>query len=453
MAILGGVRERQLFGTDGMRGVAGEYPLDRPTVFAFGEALGRWARQAAKGAAPQVLIGMDTRESGPWLTECLAGGLVEQGARPQFAGLITTPGVAWLTKTGPFVAGVMISASHNPYHDNGLKVFDHSGFKLPDDVELDLEAEIFERLATKPQVRTVALMADPGLDAQYLDSLRATFPISLAGRKIVLDCANGASVHLAPELFRSLGAEVVAIGCAPNGRNINDGCGALHVDDLAKRVVAEKADYGFAFDGDADRCIAVSGSGKVIDGDAMLLITGRRLNETRGLPAVVATVMSNLGFEKALERSGIALVRTGVGDKYVLEEMIKRDLPIGGEQSGHVIFREYSTTGDGMLTALRVAEASVESGKSLDELTSDFAVYPQRMINVKVREKLPIAQLPDVTAGIAAAEAEFNGNGRVLVRYSGTEPKLRVMVEGADAALVDKWVEDLAGRVRAAIGA
>jgi phosphoglucosamine mutase len=434
-----------------MRGVAGEYPLDPATVQAFGQALGKWARgHAEPGQSPRVLVGMDTRESGPALAESLAGGLAAEGVAIQFAGLITTPGVAWLTKTGPFVAGVMISASHNPYHDNGLKAFDHSGFKLPDATELELEREIFALLEARRPARPLPLTADPGLDAAYLDSLAATFPRSLAGVRIVLDCANGAATHLGPELFKRLGADVIAIGCQPNGRNINDQCGALHVEDLRDRVLAEGADFGFAFDGDADRCIGVTHGGRIVDGDAMLLVCGRHLHRANRLgAAVVATVMSNLGFEKALERDGIALIRTGVGDKYVLEEMLKRDLPIGGEQSGHVIFREFATTGDGLLSALRVLDAALADGRPLDEQLADLVVYPQRLTNLKVREKIPVSQLPGVSAEIAAAEADFAGNGRVLVRYSGTEPKIRVMVEGADSAQVDRWLDRIVAAVRA----
>lgn len=437
-------RERQLFGTDGMRGVAGEYPLDPPTVFAFGQALGAWA----KGGS--VLIGMDTRESGPWLSEVLAGGLASEGCQVQFAGLITTPGLAWLTKNGPFAAGVMISASHNPYRDNGLKVFDHSGYKLPDETELQIEDVIFERLKRGESPERLALADDPGLDRQYLEHLASTFPHRLDGQRFVLDCANGASVHLAPELFRTLGAEVVAIACDPNGRNINEGCGALHVEALAQRVVAERADAGFAFDGDADRCIGVAASGKIVDGDALLLISARH-RKAAGLPcdAVVSTVMSNLGFEKALERDGIRLLRAQVGDKYVLEMMQKHNVAIGGEQSGHVIYTDFATTGDGMLSALCALNASLALNRSLDDLTADFVSYPQKLVNVAVREKRPIANLPITSSSIAEAEAAFNGSGRVLVRYSGTENKLRVMVEGADSAMVAQWVDRIANAVRA----
>jgi len=438
---------RKLFGTDGMRGVAGEPPLDRETVFAFGQALGRWS---AGRESPQVLIGMDTRESGPWLAETLAGGLASEGAQPRFAGLITTPGVAWLTRTGPFAAGVMISASHNPFHDNGLKVFDHSGFKIPDATEYGIELEIFERLARGVRPEALTLAADPGLDRKYIDYLVSTFPFRLDGLKLVIDCAHGAAVHLAPALFERLGARVVAIGANPTGRNINDGCGALHIDRLRERVLAENADAGFAFDGDADRCLAVSKSGRVLDGDATLLICARHLRSRNRLGAdVVATVMSNLGFELALKNEGIGLTRAAVGDKYVLEEMVRLNAAIGGEQSGHVIFREYATTGDGLMTALRILEAKTESGRPLDELVAGFDSYPQKLVNVRVKERRPLADLPLVQSEIRAAEAQMNGQGRVLVRFSGTEPLARVMVEAANPEHVEYWSARIADAIRA----
>lgn len=432
-----------------MRGVAGEPPLDEPTIFAFGLALGEWAK-AANRASHRILIGMDTRESGPWISEVLAAGLTTAGATVAFAGLITTPGLAWLTKNGDFAAGVMISASHNPFRDNGLKVFDHSGYKLPDETELALEDGIFAALAAGVKVARLPLTADPGLDSQYLDYLAGLFPHRLDGFKLVLDCANGAAVHLAPELFERLGAEVVRIGCEPNGQNINKDCGALHVEALSARVVAESAGGGFAFDGDADRCIAVGPSGKIIDGDGLLLAAARQ-RRRQGLPcdAVVATVMSNLGFEKALERDGLKLLRAQVGDKYVLEMMQQHGIPIGGEQSGHVIFSEMATTGDGILTALQAMDAVVSSAKSLEELTADFQSYPQEMVNIRVKEKRPLKDLVQVNSAITAAEAAFDGSGRVLVRYSGTEPKLRVMVEGADPSMVSHWVNQIAEAVRA----
>jgi len=325
---------------------------------------------------------MDTRESGPWIAEQVAGGLAERGVRARLAGVITTPGIAYLTRSDEFVAGVMISASHNPYQDNGLKVFGHSGFKLPDEEEHAIEQEIFRLLDQYTgETRPKALAVDPGLDQRYIDYLLSTVPIRFDGIRMVIDCGNGAASGLAVELFRRNGAAVQAISCNPDGRNINLNCGALHVDKLCRAVVDERADLGVAFDGDADRSIFVSESGKVVDGDAVLLIAARTLKSTGHLAGnmVVATVMSNLGLEKALAHDGIRLLRTPVGDKYVLEEMVRVGATLGGEQSGHVIFREYATTGDGMLTALRVLETARRANASLDELTRDLQVYPQRL--------------------------------------------------------------------------
>lgn len=444
---------RQLFGTDGIRGVAGQPPLDRSTVYAFGIALGEWASQGSLHGRPRVVIGMDTRESGPWLAGVAAAGLRQAGVEAAFAGLTTTPGVAHLTKTEDFVAGLMISASHNPYQDNGLKVFDHSGFKLPDEQEHAIETRIFSLLGNGIDPAERSLEADPSLDRHYLESLASSFRGSLAGRKIVLDCAHGAASQIGPELFRMLGAEVVATGCEPDGRNINLNCGALHVGALRQRVLDESADYGAAFDGDADRCILVSHSGKVVDGDHCLLIAGRALHHAGRLKgAVVATVMSNLGLERALAQDGIALKRTAVGDKYVLEEMERTGLPLGGEQSGHVIFREYATTGDGLLTSLRVLETAQAAGATLDELTVDFTVYPQRLVNVRFKTKRPLEELDGVQSEIRAARDAFGDAGRVLVRFSGTEPLARVMVEGPDHDRVSLHAERIAAAIGEALG-
>ncbi|MDR3719878.1 MAG: phosphoglucosamine mutase [Bryobacteraceae bacterium] len=449
---------RQLFGTDGIRGVAGKYPLDPRTVFAFGRALGEWAGAAAgkrAGESARIVIGMDTRESGPGLASLVAAGLRRSGTEPVFAGLTTTPGVAYVTRVEDFIAGLVISASHNPYHDNGLKVFDHSGFKLADEIEDGIERRIFAFAAEDCEPSSVALEPDSTLDKHYIDFLASTYHHSLAGRRIVLDCANGSASYLGPELFARLGAQVISTSCAPDGRNINLNCGALHTEALRAAVLDQGADYGAAFDGDADRCMIVSGSGKLIDGDHAMLIAGRKLHAEgrlagkNGKAAVVATVMSNLGLQRALESDGIELIRTNVGDKYVLEEMLRSDLPLGGEQSGHVIFREFATTGDGLLTALRVIERAEETGRSLDELTADFHIYPQRLVNVRFKVKRPLEELPVVQSEIQATEAEFGAAGRVLVRFSGTEPLARVMVEGPS----EERVLDRAQRIAAAIGA
>lgn len=449
---------RQLFGTDGIRGVAGEYPLDGRTVYAAGIALGRWA-VGIHGADSSILIGMDTRESGPWIAATVAAGIEQAGAKVRFAGLITTPGVAYLTRTRDFVAGVMISASHNPYRDNGIKVFDHSGYKLPDEVEHGLEQEIFAHLSGNVETRESELAVDRGLDQEYLDYLLSTFPHRMDGMRLVLDCANGAACELAPELFRRLGAEVIATGCEPDGRNINLQCGALHVDGLRQRVVDAGAQAGIAFDGDADRAICVAPSGRIVDGDGMLLLVANallgkgQLAARNGDAVVVATAMSNLGLELALKDRGVRLVRAAVGDKYVLEEMIRLDAPVGGEQSGHVIFHRYATTGDGMLTALRVLDVACETGATLDELIRDLKIYPQTLVNVRISQKRPLEQLPGVQEEIRKAMEEFEGAGRVLVRFSGTEPLARVMVEGPELPRVEHHARRIAQAVESELAA
>jgi phosphoglucosamine mutase len=446
--VQGEILAKQLFGTDGIRGVAGKYPLDPATVYAFGVALGKDA--LAHGPHPEVLIGADTRESGTWIAEMVAGGLASQGARVRYAGVITTPGVAYLTRTGEFVAGVVISASHNPYHDNGLKVFAHNGFKLPDAEEHLVEQEIFRLLAAPQVPKPLKLTVDESLDRQYLEFLLSTSPHRLDGVKLAIDCGNGAAHRLAPELFRALGAEVVTMGCAPDGRNINLNCGALHLEGLQAAVVEHGAAFGAAFDGDADRAIFVSGAGKVVNGDAVLLAAGRALKAAGRLPGetVVSTVMSNLGLEKAFEADGIRMVRTPVGDKYVLEEMVRLGAALGGEQSGHVIFREYATTGDGMLTALQLFEIAHTAGVGLEELTADLKIYPQLLVNVRVKEKKGLLELPAVAEEIRRAEEEFAGSGRVLVRFSGTEPLARVMVEGPDMEQVRTLSRNIADAIR-----
>jgi phosphoglucosamine mutase len=444
---------KQLFGTDGIRGVAGEYPLDPATVHAFGMALGSDARR--QDSNPEVLIGTDTRESGRWIAEQVAGGLRRRDVRARFAGVITTPGVACLTRADAFVAGVMISASHNPYQDNGIKVFGHSGFKLPDEEEHAIEQEIFRLAENGVDPVPQPLAIDPGLDRRYLDYLAGTVAGSFAGLRAVIDCGNGAASELAPALLRSLGAEVEAICCEPNGRNINLDCGALHIGALRAAVLDRQADLGMAFDGDADRAILVAGSGKIVDGDAVLFLCARALKAAGRLAKnlVVATVMSNLGLEKGLQREGIGLLRTPVGDKYVLEEMVRAGAVLGGEQSGHVIYREFATTGDGLLTALRVLELVRQSGAGLDELTADLEIYPQRLVNVRVREKKALADLPPVAEEIRRAEETLAGCGRVLVRFSGTEALARVMVEGPDLRQVDDLTARIAGAIQREIGA
>ena len=439
-----------------MRGVAGEYPLDQPTTFAVGVALASWVRDHPAPQAEttsEVVIGMDTRESGPSIAESVAGGLASRGVAARFAGLITTPGIAHVTRTGPFAAGVMISASHNPYRDNGIKIIDHSGFKLPDEQEDTLERDIFGFLKSGAPPVPQKLVVDEGLDLEYIEHLAATLPGGLAGMRLVVDAAHGAASFLAPALFERLGATVDRIGCSPDGKNINLGCGSLHLEGLRERVLLSRSDVGVAFDGDADRALCVSHSGKIVDGDAVLLLTALRLHAAGSLTEVVATVMSNLGLERALKRHGIGLVRTPVGDKYVLQEMQRRNAPLGGEQSGHIIFRDYATTGDGLLTALRVFETMRESGQDLDALTRELEIYPQLLVNVRVKNKRPLEELDLANREIRIAEAEFGDAGRILVRFSGTEPLARVMVEGPELTRVEHFAHTIAAAIQAELGA
>jgi phosphoglucosamine mutase len=433
-----------------MRGVAGEYPLDPRTCFALGVGLARWI--GTSHLDPQVLLGMDTRESSQWICEHVAGGLIQGGVQPRFAGLITTPGLAHEAKTGPFAAGVMISASHNPYQDNGLKVISHSGFKLPDEQEHLLEQHMFEWLAAGQPAAPSKVPVDPSLGRGYLDHLAATLPGGLGGLRIVVDAANGAASQLGRDLFVRLGAELDMIHCSPDGRNINLNCGSQHLESLRARVLETRADLGVAFDGDADRAMFISHSGKVVDGDAVLLICARQMHALGKLTEVVATVMSNLGLERALKRHGIRLVRTPVGDKYVLEEMLRLDAPLGGEQSGHVIFRDYATTGDGLLTALRVLEVMRSSGKDLDALTEEMESYPQLLVNVRVKDRRPLAELARVNDEIRRTEQEFGEAGRVVVRFSGTEPLARVMVEGPTFDRVEHNAHAIAAAIRSELG-
>ncbi len=399
---------------------------------------------------------MDTRESGPHIASLLAAGLVEAGASVAIAGVITTPGVACLVRQNDFQAGVVISASHNPFQDNGVKLFSHAGMKFPDVVEEELEAGIMKHRSEAPPKNPPALTPDESLDAEYLSFLRQRFipGAKLNGFRIVLDCANGAAYKLAPELFRSLGADVVAMGVSPDGRNINAGCGSLYLEGLQKRVVAEKARLGVAFDGDADRALFVCESGKIVNGDGVLLAAARFLKSQKKLKGdrVVATSMSNLGLERVLARENIALARAAVGDRYVLEEMLRSGNVLGGEQSGHIIFLEDSPAGDGLLTAAKIASLVSMHGK-IESLVEGLKDYPQLIVNVKVRSKPPLETLPDVSRALAEAQSALGDNGRVVLRYSGTEQLARVMVEAEHEADVQRFSQSLASALRSAIGA
>ena len=443
---------KQYFGTDGIRGVPGTPPLDDATLHAVGQAVGAYLHQEHSG--PHALIGMDTRESGPHIAGLLAAGLQETGVDVTLAGVLTTPGVACLVRQNDFHAGVVISASHNPFHDNGVKLFSHAGMKFPDAVEEEIEAAIPRFLKESP-VSSHALTADESLHAEYLEFLRNRVldGAKFHGMRIVLDCANGAAYKLGPELFRSLGCDVVTVGTAPDGRNINQGCGSLHLDELQYRVPAEKAVLGVAFDGDADRALFVSSVGKIVNGDGVLLAAARFLKKVGKLTGnrVVATSMSNLGLERVLSREGIGMARTNVGDRYVLEEMLKSGNALGGEQSGHVIFLGDSPAGDGLLTAVKVASLVALNG-SLESLVEGLKDYPQTIVNVKVKTKPALESVPEVAQALREAETTLGDNGRIVLRYSGTEPLARVMVEAEHSGDVERFSQSIATAIRETIG-
>jgi phosphoglucosamine mutase len=444
---------KQYFGTDGIRGVPGTPPLDDATLHALGRAVGVYLHKEHQN--PHALIGMDTRESGSHIAGVLAAGLRTADVEVSFAGVLTTPGVACLVRQNDFDAGVVISASHNPFQDNGVKLFSHAGMKFPDAVEEEIEAEISGFLREVPNSQGAKLVTDESLHSEYLDFLRSrVLPgAKLHGLRIVLDCANGAAYRLGPELFGSLGCDVVAIGTEPDGRNINAGCGSLHLEKLQQRVLSETAALGVAFDGDADRALFVSASGKIINGDGILLAAARFLRAAGKLPGnrVVATSMSNLGLERVLSREGIAMARTDVGDRYVLEEMLKSGNALGGEQSGHIIFLEDSPAGDGLLTAVKVASMVATQG-SLDGLVVGLKDYPQTILNVKVKSKPPLESVPEVAKALREAETSLGDNGRIVLRYSGTEPLARVMVEAEHASDVETFSQSIASAIRSTIG-
>ncbi|MGB2607081.1 MAG: phosphoglucosamine mutase [Candidatus Sulfotelmatobacter sp.] len=453
---------RKLFGTDGIRGVAGEFPLTAQSTYLIGRALGHDLVRTTRSA--QAVMGQDTRESSGWIADRVAAGMAAVGVEVHSAGVITTPGVAYLARARGFAAGVVISASHNPWTDNGIKVFSGDGFKLTDARELAIEKEIFALLQTPRAVDDTALKVaapslpgESGLRKAYIEDLAGSVSSDLSKLRVLVDCANGAATAEAPELFRSMRIQATFMHVTPDGRNINDGCGALHPETLG-RAVAEsggKFDLGVTFDGDADRALFCDGEGRVVNGDGVLLLTARDLKARGRLKGdtVVATTMSNMGVEIALKKPGIRMLRANVGDKYVLEEMLKTGATLGGEQSGHIIFRDGdATTGDGLLTALRVMDVIVRSGRSLAELVSDLKVFPQKIQNVRVREKIPFADVPGVQRAIDIAESELDGNGRVVVRYSGTEALARVMVEAESEEKMQTLTASIAGEIQKAMG-
>jgi phosphoglucosamine mutase len=465
----------ELFGTDGIRGVAGQYPLDRPTIERIGYSLAIELTRRS-GRAPRLVIGRDTRESGEWIEAALARGLRAARAGARFAGVITTPGVAYLTRALDMDAGVVISASHNSYEDNGIKVFSPSGRKLDDEAEREIERSLGAQASLPAWAPAMTdgpkqagrdacaprefsddeIETDASLGDKYLAFLRDEVGagLSLKGLRVVIDCANGAAYELAPKLFSALGADMVVINADPNGRNINLDCGSLHPEKLRRSVVELKADLGLAFDGDADRLLMVDERGDLVDGDQVLFIMADYMASKGRLRGdrVVATVMSNLGLELALAERGVTLARTAVGDKFVLDELLKVGGSLGGEQSGHIIFPEISLAGDGMITALEVLRVIAEQNISLGALASAYTRYPQVTVNVRVSRKPPFDAVLPIKEAINAVEREMAGKGRLIVRYSGTENLARVMIEGQDEATIRNHAESIAQAITAQIG-
>jgi len=438
----------RLFGTDGVRGKAGGYPLDPPTIRRLGAAL---TRALGHGKSARFLSGRDTRESGGWIERELAFGIRSQGGTLTGAGIIPTPAIAYLTPRMGYTAGVVISASHNPFEDNGIKVFSGAGEKFTEELEQQVEAIIADAswvvpAGDAPDVEQVDYRAE------YLSHLRAILPNveAVRGMRLAVDCANGATTTIAPRLFQELGFELRCIGCEPDGRNINLKCGSTAPERLAQLVVDGKYPLGIAFDGDGDRAIFIDGNGKVVDGDAVMLMCGKQMKREGRLKgdALVATVMSNIGLEIALRNAGIDMVRCPVGDKYVMEEMIRRDLALGGEQSGHVIFSEYLFTGDGLATSLNVLRTIGATGRTLADLASELTTYPQVLVNVRVERKVDLKTVPEVAKVMSSVESRLGGNGRLLVRYSGTEPLLRIMIEGQDQGEIATWANEIADAVK-----
>jgi len=453
--------ERKLFGTDGIRGVAGAFPLDLETTFAIGRALARHLARAA--GRSRVVIGQDTRESSPSIADSVSAGLAAEDVALESAGVITTPGIAHLARYRRFDAGIVISASHNPWTDNGIKIFGSDGYKLPDQVELDIEHEIFAGIekgfgedTARTRLPLSTLPGNPELRLDYVERLIANVEPVPRGLKLVVDCAHGAAGALAPEVLARWSRElnIDFINREPNGQNINDHCGALFPEIVARAVVERKADLGITFDGDADRALFADADGKVVNGDAILLLAARDMKAAGRLRnhLVVATTMSNMGLETALKHAGIGMLRAPVGDKYVLEEMRKNGATLGGEQSGHIIFLDDATTGDGLLTALRVLHMVGHSGKGLSELVADLKVFPQIIKNVRVREKHPLLEIPEVARAISDAEQVLDGNGRVVVRYSGTETLARVMIEAESEQQMHRCADAIAAAIQKTLG-
>ena len=442
----------RLFGTDGIRGIAGEYPLDSGTLVRIGRAIAAILREEI-GRPPRIIIGRDTRESGPSIEFDLARGANAEGAHVESAGVITTPGVAYLARVVPFDAGIVVSASHNAYRDNGIKVFTPSGRKIPDELERTIEMRLGGR-GNASEAGGIDLKSSDEYVARYVDFLCTAFDIRLDGLRLALDCANGAASGIAPEVFMRLGANVAVLSANPNGRNINDGCGSLHTGPLRECVRNNGLDVGVAFDGDADRALLADENGEIVDGDHELLILADSMKsrDLLGGNVVVTTVMANLGLELALADRGIEMARTPVGDRYVLEEILNRGATLGGEQSGHIIMPRVSLAGDGIITAIEMLRAMVRAKRTLGELASDLIKYPQILINVPVKSKPSLESLPRISGEIARLERELGKQGRLLVRYSGTENLARVMIEGRRQAEIEALANGLAEVIKLELG-
>jgi phosphoglucosamine mutase len=447
---------QRLFGTDGVRGRAGDYPLDHETVARLGAALVRaMAGSDPAARALRFVVGRDTRESGEWIERELARGVHWAGGEITTAGVIPTPAVAYVTRAMGFDAGIVISASHNPFEDNGIKVFSGKGEKFTETLEREVEAIIHDTSWSVAGPADMPVDSTNVVDAYIQHALLALpDPGRLRGFRLAIDTANGATTTVAPKLFKDLGFDVVVLGDTPDGRNINLECGSTHPAALARTVRERGCRMGVAFDGDGDRAIFVDASGRIVDGDAVLLMCGRHWQAGGRLKgnAIAATVMSNIGLELALKESGIELIRCAVGDKYVMEEMLKRDLSIGGEQSGHIIFSDHLFTGDGIVTALSVLRVMADTGRELADLAAELVTFPQVLVNVRVREKKELASVPAIAATMARVERQLDGAGRLLVRFSGTEPLLRVMIEGKDQQEIQAWAAEIAATAKEHLG-
>ncbi|NOT47202.1 MAG: phosphoglucosamine mutase [Acidobacteria bacterium] len=442
----------KLFGTDGIRAEAGSFPLDEATVFLIGRSLARWMTERL-GRAPRFVTGRDTRESGAWIEREFLRGAKSREAVCESAGVITTPGVAFVTAEFDFDLGIVISASHNPFYDNGIKAFLPSGRKIDDELERLVESDIENDAADASGTFEIDVSNEGEFRRAYLDHLTGGHGASLEGCRIAIDCANGAASNLAPLLFRGLGATVTSFNDRPDGRNINENCGSLHLDQLQAKVAEFGADLGVAFDGDADRALFVDEKGNIVDGDATLWIMAKAMQDRGELASgkVIATVMSNVGLEIALKSKGIELVRTAVGDKYVLDELLKSGAEIGGEQSGHIILPKNSLVGDGMMTALRVFRVVAESGRPFSKAVEGFQRYPQILVNVKVGKKKPFDEVDAIRKAAAETENVLAGQGRLLLRYSGTENLARVMIEGQDQEQIEGLANALAETIKTAL--